>query len=254
MFPFIDTAPRAAKPVVVLSLIAANLLVFLWMWALPPRELDYVLVSYALIPIRYTNPAVARFAGLDPSNWWPLLTNTFMHGGWLHLLANMWFLWIFGPAIEARFGRILFTVLYIGGGFIASLVHLVTHPASTEPALGASGAIAAVIAAYALTYPTARVITIVLIVIFPLFLPIPAILFALLWFCLQVLQGTSELASPHFAGGVAWWAHIGGFVFGAVFALLLEQSGADMRIATTTWSRQRGLRVPNIRGRSWNRL
>ena len=147
MFPFIDTAPRASPPVLVLALILINTLVFLWMQSLPADALEQVLVHAALIPVRYTEPLVARQYGLDPSNWWPLLTNTFMHGGWLHLILNMWFLWIFGPAMEARFGRLGFAALYLAGAVAASAVHLFTHPGSTTPVLGASGAIAAVLGA-----------------------------------------------------------------------------------------------------------
>src|SRR5437870_6225014 len=148
LFPLIDTAPRAARPLITLGLIAVNTLVFLWMLSLPPRAMQSLLVHAALIPARYTEPELARAAGLDPTNWWPLLTNTFMHGGWLHLITNMWFLWIFGPAMEGRLGRIMFLLLYLGGAVAASAVHVMTHAGSTEPALGASGAIAAVIAAY----------------------------------------------------------------------------------------------------------
>ena len=156
MFPFIDTAPRASPPVLVLALIAINVVVFLWMESLPPDTLGQVLVHAALIPVRYTEPLIARQNGLDPTNWWPLLTNTFMHGGWLHLILNMWFLWIFGPAMEARFGRFGFAALYLGGAVAASVVHLLTHPVSTVPVLGASGAIAAVIGAHAVAYPRPR--------------------------------------------------------------------------------------------------
>ncbi len=253
MFPLIDTAPRAARPLITFGLIAANTLVFLWMLSLPPRALQSVLVHAALIPARYTEPELARAAGLDPSNWWPLLTNTFMHGGWLHLISNMWFLWIFGPAMEARFTRLGFLALYLAGGLAASAVHLFTHPDSTEPVLGASGAIAAVIGAHAVTYPAARVITIILVVFIPLFVPIPAVLFALIWFGLQLLQGTMELMSPQMAG-VAWWAHIGGFAFGALFAFLAASLGGPPRIATTTYTPRRGWRVPDARTRDWDRL
>jgi len=251
VFPFTDTAPRAARPAVVLTLILVNALVFLWMWSLPTRALNLVMVEYALIPARYTDPALARSVGLDPNNYWPLLTNTFMHGGWLHVISNMWFLWIFGPAMEARFGRFWFTVLYICGAMVASIVHVATHVGSTEPALGASGAIAAVIAAYALTYPTARVITIVPIVFIPLFIPVPAVLFAGIWFVLQVLQGSSELATPTMAAGVAWWAHIGGFLFGALFAACAHLFVGEPHIETTRWTRMRGRRVPDIRPSDW---
>ena len=247
MFPFIDTAPRAARPLITFGLIAANTLVFLWMLSLPPRALQSVLVHAALIPARYTEPELARAAGLDPSNWWPLLTNTFMHGGWLHLISNMWFLWIFGPAMEARFTRPGFFVLYIAGALAASAVHLATHPTSTEPVLGASGAIAAVIGAHAVTYPAARVITIILLVFIPLFVPIPAVLFALIWFALQLFQGTIELMTPNFAGGVAWWAHIGGFAFGALFAMVASGLGGGGAMRTTTWVQPARRHVPTIK-------
>lgn len=251
MFPFIDTAPRARRPAVTLLLIAANTLVFLWMRSLPQRRLHWVLVHAALIPAIYTEPRLARSAGLDPSNWWPLLTNAFMHGGWLHLISNMWFLWIFGPAMEARYGRVGFSVLYVAGALAASSMHLLTHPASTEPVIGASGAIAAVIGAYAVTYPNARVVTVILLVFIPLFVPIPAMLFALVWFLLQLLQGSMELMSPDLAPGIAWWAHIGGFGFGALFATFANRLNASPRGATTTWSGRRSRRVPDIRLRRW---
>jgi membrane associated rhomboid family serine protease len=253
LFPFIDTAPRASPPVLVLALIAINTLVFLWMETLPAGALEQVLIHAALIPIRYTEPLIARQYGLDPSNWWPLLTNTFMHGGWLHLILNMWFLWIFGPAMEARFGRFGFAALYLGGAVAASAVHLFTHPTSTTPVLGASGAIAAVLGAHAVAYPRARVITIILIVVIPLFVPIPAVLFAAIWFGLQLLQGTSELMSPDMAGGIAWWAHIGGFAFGALFALAAHAPGPPHPVRTTTWSGPMRGRVPSVRPRDWPR-
>jgi membrane associated rhomboid family serine protease len=252
VFPFIDTAPRAARPITVITLIAINTAVFLWMWTLPPVALEQVLAHAALIPVRYTQPLLARRYGLDPSSWWPLLTNTFMHGGWLHLISNMWFLWIFGPAMEARFGRLGFAVLYVAGAVVASAVHLVTHPASTIPVLGASGAIAAIIAAHAMTYPGARVITIVLLGFIPLFIPLPAFLFALIWFGLQLLQGSAELTAHGLAGGVAWWAHIGGFAFGALFASLADHFAPPPRLRTTTWTRRGS--VPSVRPRGWSRL
>jgi membrane associated rhomboid family serine protease len=256
VFPFTDTAPRAAHPAAVLSLIIVNALVFLWTLSLPPELLDRVLVHFALIPVRYTHPGLARSAGLDPGNLWPFLTNAFLHGGWLHIILNMWFLWIFGPAMEARFGRVWFLMLYLGGGLAASAVHVVTHPDSTDPVLGASGAIAAVIAAYAVIYPTQRVITIVPIFFIPLFIPVPAILFAAIWFVLQVLQGSSELAGPQMAAGVAWWAHIGGFVFGALFAIIARVLMRGMQTAIARWSdmydeRRYGRRVPDVRPGQW---
>ena len=259
MFPFIDTAPRASPPVVVLGLIAANFAVFLWMQGLPPQTLEATLVHYALIPLRYTDPRLAVSVGLDPSNWMPMLTDMFMHGGWMHIIFNMWFLWIFGPALEARFGRLGFLALYLIGGVTANIVHIATHLDSTEPVIGASGAVAAVIAAYAVSYPWARVLTIVPIEFIPLFIPVPAFLFAFVWFGLQVLQGSSELASPGMAASVAWWAHIGGFVFGALVALVARHAAAApvapapalvpprAPAPTMVWRHANGWRVPDVR-------
>ncbi len=243
VFPLIDTAPRAARPTVVLALILVNTLVFVWMTTLPPRALQAMLMEVALVPARYTHPAEALRVGLDPDNYWPFITHAFLHGGWLHLLTNMWFLWIFGPAMEARLGRVWFLVMYVGGAAAASLVELVAHADSTLPVLGASGAVAAVIAAYAFTYPHARVITVFLIVIFPLFFPVPAMLFAGIWFVLQVVQGTAEIAAPSMGGGVAWWAHIGGFAFGALFAITANRMGIGLQTRTTVYQ---GRRVPDV--------
>ena len=251
MFPFTDTAPRAASPAITLALIGVNTLVFLWMWSLPPEALNAVLAHVALIPIRYTEPALARHVGLDPTNYWPLITNTFMHGGWLHLVSNMWFLWIFGPAMEARFGRLGFAFLYVAGAVAASLVHVFTHATSVDPVLGASGAIAAVIGAHAVSYPTARVVTIVLLGFIPLFIPLPAVLFALIWFALQLMQGATELMTPNLAGGVAWWAHIGGFAFGAAFALVASGLGGGGAMRTTTWVEPARRHVPIVRPPGW---
>jgi membrane associated rhomboid family serine protease len=223
------------------------------MWSLPPRALQSVLLHAALIPLRYTEPDLARQAGLDPTNWWPFLTNTFMHGGWLHLISNMWVLWIFGPAMEARFGRLGFSALYLGGAVAASFVHLITHPESSDPVLGASGAVAAVIAAHATSDPGARVITIFQLGFIPLFIPLPAFLFGAIWFGLQLMQGTSELMSPSMAGGVAWWAHIGGFGFGMLFALVASMFAVPMQTSTTTW-KPPAQRVPNIRPRDSTRF
>jgi|SRR5689334_21212839 len=235
MFPIIDSAPRAAHPYVTQTLILINTLVFLWLWTLPAHELQLVTYEYALVPLRYSDPVDAHAAGLDPDDWWPLITNTFMHGGWLHLILNMWTLWIFGPAMEARFSRLGFAALYLAGGTVASFTHLLANLDSDVPALGASGAIAAVIAAYAMIYPRERVLVIV-----PLgfiFIPLwaPAVLFAFIWFGIQVLQGTQSLFAPSLAGGVAWWAHIGGFAFGAAAALLVREHGWGQHMRTSQW-------------------
>jgi membrane associated rhomboid family serine protease len=224
VFPFIDTAPRASRPIAVFGLIVANAVVFLWMESLSPRLLEAAIVHYAVIPVAYTDAPYALSLGLDPTNFLPMLTDMFMHGGWMHLIFNMWFLWIFGPAMEKRLGTIGFLALYVAGGMTANVVHIATHLDSTEPVIGASGAVAAVIAAYAVTYPWARVLSFVPLGFIPLIFPLPAFLFAFAWFGMQVLQGSVELTSGTMAASVAWWAHIGGFVFGAVVGLIARHA------------------------------
>ncbi len=240
MFPFIDSAPRASRPIAVFGLIAANVVVFLWMQSLPPRLLEAAIVQYAVIPVVYTDPRYALYLGLDPTSFLPMLTDMFMHGGWMHLIFNMWFLWIFGPAMERRFGSLGFLALYVAGGMTANVVHIATHIDSTEPVIGASGAVAAVIAAYAVTYPWARVLSFVPLGFIPLIFPLPAFLFAFAWFGMQLLQGSIELTSSTMAASVAWWAHIGGFVFGALVGLIARQAaqpvaGPPIPIAAPTF-------------------
>ena len=189
MFPVgDDDSQRRTTPYITYALVGLNVLLFL----IELSGGDQFIQKWSFIP--------ARFSGNPEANAVTIFTAMFMHGGWMHLIFNMWFLWIFGPAMEARFGRVGFAALYLLGGIAANLVHLATHAGSTDPVLGASGAIAAIIGAYAVTYPSARVLTIVPIGFIPLFFRIPAVVFALLWFGLQVLQGTLELATPSMAG------------------------------------------------------
>ena len=248
MIPISDTAPRASPPMIVLLLIAVNVAVFLWIRDLPHRELNRVILKYALVPLRYSEPEAARAVGLNTDNWWPLLTNTFLHGGWLHLILNMWTLWIFGPAMEARCGRLGFLVLYLAGAIVASFTHLIANWGSEIPALGASGAIAAVIAAHAVTYPRARILLLVPILIFPLFIPVSALVFGFGWFALQVLQGTSVFFAPDMAGGIAWWAHIGGFAFGAVFAIFARGLDLGRSVTARSWEMPARGRMAQPRG------
>jgi len=151
------------------------------------------------------------------------VTSMFLHGGWLHLIGNMWYLWIFGDNVEDRLGKARFLAFYLLSGIAAGVIHYLSSPVSPVPTVGASGAIAAVLGAYAVTYPRARVITLVPIVFFFQILALPALLVLGFWFVYQFFLGTLSLAwGPRGAGGVAWWAHIGGFAFGAVAIKLLK--------------------------------
>ena len=195
---------------------------------------DRNVLEYGAIPYEITNlgeqcevpggapSTCSENSDLAPT-WLTLLTSMFMHGGLLHIAGNMLFLWIFGNNIEDAMGRIKFILFYLGGGLAATLVQTVIDTNSTVPSIGASGAVAAVLGAYALLYPRARVVTLVVIIIFVTLIELPALLVLGLWFLLQLYYGSAELAQPLGGGGVAYWAHIGGFVFGLALVKLLAR-------------------------------
>lgn len=229
MIPIRTDVPVSRRPTVVWALLAVNVLVFLWQVTLPPREAFLAAAQFALIPKRYGDPAWAYAVGLDPRDYWPLLTNTFMHGGWLHLLANMWTLWLFGAAVEDRMGHLRFGLFYVLCGVLASWAHMAVYSDSEVPALGASGAIAAVLGAHITLFPRSRVLLIVPVLIVPLPLRVGTWWFAAFWFALQLWQGAGDLLSADAeiltGGGIAWWAHIGGFVAGVVVVRFLAPPG-----------------------------
>lgn len=152
--------------------------------------------------------------------WLTMLTCIFLHGSWMHILGNMWFLWIFGDNVEDRLGHVGYLCFYLGCGIAASLAHYLTDPSSTLPTVGASGAIAGVMGAYFVWYPHSRVHALLPVFGFLQFVEVPAALFLGLWFLMQFLSGLGPMG----AGGVAWWAHIGGFAAGVLVALLLGRS------------------------------
>ncbi len=151
MFPYHDSVARRYPPVIVWAVIGMNVLAFLYQISLPPRVLDRFLFEFALVPSRF----FGELSLVAPSDWTPFLTNIFLHGGWLHLILNMWTLWIFGPAVEDRLGPSRFTLFYLFCGVAAGLAHALANPHSVVPALGASGAIAGVIGCYARMFPAA---------------------------------------------------------------------------------------------------
>jgi membrane associated rhomboid family serine protease len=182
-----------------------------------------VFFGFALVPARLFGAAPAGFPPAMVADGLTLLTNTFLHAGWLHLLLNMWTFWIFGPAVEDRFGARRFLAFYLLCGVAASAGHAVANSASLVPALGASGAIASVIGCYVRLFPFARLVMVIPILILPFFFEIPAFLFAAIWFAMQVFPGLVTLAHPGDAGGIAWWAHIAGFVVGWLMAPIVRR-------------------------------
>jgi membrane associated rhomboid family serine protease len=222
MLPIQVAVPTRYPPVVTWCLIALNSGVFLFQISLSPGELEAFLYQFALIPARYFGPSDP-----DPTlfAYLPFLTNMFLHGGFLHLILNMWTLWLFGPTVEDRLGRAKYLAFYLACGLFASLTHAIFNATSTIPALGASGAISGVLGGFMLMYPLAQLVVVIPILFFPFFFELPAVVFAGLWFLTQVLSGTVEmLMAASAAGGIAWWAHIGGFVAGVVLTPVLRQS------------------------------
>jgi membrane associated rhomboid family serine protease len=222
MFPILNAAPSRSPPLITWALIAANSLVFLYERSLSPDELEAFLRRFALIPALYFTPNFDL--GYALSNWEPFFTNMFLHGGWLHLIFNMWALWLFGGTVEDRMGPARYLVFYLACGFLASVTHAVVNPESTEPALGASGAIAGVMGCYMRLFPWARIVTVIPVLFFPFFFELPALVVIGFWFAVQVLNGAGALFMTSAGGGIAYWAHIGGFLAGLLVGPLLVRS------------------------------
>jgi membrane associated rhomboid family serine protease len=223
MIPIRDTVPSRNVPVVTWSLIAVNVLVFLYQLALPEQAQQQLILIYGIVPARFTHPAWASSVGFPPESVWPFITSQFLHGGFFHILANMWTLWIFGDNVEDRMGPPRFLVFYLVCGIASGALLWMSSPDSEVPTIGASGAIAGVLGAYLRLYPRARILTLIPILIIPFFFELPAYFFLGFWFLSQLLNGTFSVGG-HAAAGVAWWAHVGGFLAGlAICPLFLRR-------------------------------
>ncbi len=200
MIPLRAILLRNSTPVMTLLIIAVNTLLFLFEIAQPPEMRDTFIQQYALIP--------------DQLRLTTLITSMFLHGGWLHLIGNMWFLWVFGSHIEDVMGAAKFLIFYLIAGIASALTQTLLNLGSPVPTLGASGAIAGVMGAFLILYPRVRVVTLLFVVVFVTTFDIPAAFMLLYWFLLQLLSGVSSLASVTQAQGIAWFAHVGGFLAG----------------------------------------
>jgi membrane associated rhomboid family serine protease len=234
LFPISDDNPRANPPIATVVLIGMNVVV----WALVqgfgnPRVLAESMCMYALVPgellgyvdagmrIQVGHGLVCEFDGTaKPLS---LLTSMFMHGGWFHIIGNMWFLWVFGDNVEDEMGPVRFLVFYVLCGLAAAFAQIVTAPASLVPMVGASGAIGGVMGAYALLFPRVRVRLLIILVFYVTTITVPAIFMLGYWFLLQLLQGIPALGSEE--GGVAFWAHVGGFLAGVALVWLFRRPG-----------------------------
>jgi len=220
MIPLRDSNPSGTRPVVTVSIIAANCVVFLYELGLG-SNLDRFVLHHGLLPGLVTGYyRIAGWSVVDSARGF--LTSMFIHSGWLHLIGNMWYLWIFGDNVEDRLGHVGFLFFYLLGGVVAMLFQVFTSPQSLVPTVGASGAIAAVLGAYLACFPRARVTTFVPLFILPMFFDFPAILVLGFWFVIQLFSGVAALGvQTQASAGVAWWAHIGGFVAGMVLIRVL---------------------------------
>ena len=248
MLPIQDTIPRRNPPVATYVLILINSLVFMFELTLSPAMLERLFYLFGMVPARYTHPAWALLVGFPVDDYWPFLTSMFLHGGWLHIISNMWTLWIFGDNVEDRMGPVRFVIFYILCGLAAGVVHWFVNADSTIPAVGASGAIAGVLGAYFVLFPHAHVIVMFPVLFFPVFFALPAVTYLGFWALSQVFSGTLSLAQPGDVGGVAWWAHAGGFTAGITLQIMFVRRGRFHR----GWVRDEyGLESAWVSPRQW---
>lgn len=210
MFPIRDTVRSRSFSFVNWLIIIVNVAVFFIESNLPLPAMERFAQVWGLVP--------QQIVVGNPITWYPFFTHIWLHGSLFHLISNMWMLFIFGDNIEDRMGSVRYLIFYIFGGLAAGVAQYLMDPTTTIPAIGASGAIAAVMGAYLLFFPRSRVVTFVPVFFFGWFTEIPSVLFLGIWFVSQVFSGLATLGMPAGMGGVAWWAHIGGFLFGLLLA------------------------------------
>ena len=222
MFPLYDTIPSRKKPYITYTIILINVIVFLYELSLHTPQLHQFFFNYGLVPLRYTWKYTSKvkyllaWKEIDPIIFSnpviPFISHMFIHGGWSHILGNMWFLWIFGDNVEDRFGHFNYLMFYLSGGLFALCFHWLFNLFSPFPLVGASGAISAVMGAYFVQFWYSKIVSLVIWFI-PFLVEIPAVIYLFFWFLLQILNGTFADIT---GSGVAYWAHVGGFIYGMI--------------------------------------
>ncbi len=222
MIPLRDSQPSFSKPVVTISLIAINTAVFFFQFSLDRFSLNHFILTYGIVP-----------GDLSLAT---LVTSMFLHGGWLHLIGNMWFLWIYGDNVEDLLGHGKFLLFYLLCGVAAGVAHVALNLDSRVPTVGASGAIAGVMGAYLVKFPRSRIVTLVPIFFFLTTIEIPASLILVYWFVVQFFSGFGSIGYSNMSeGGVAWFAHVGGFLAGALLVMLLAPRDRYRRRPDVVW-------------------
>jgi membrane associated rhomboid family serine protease len=222
MIPLRDAIPSHSFPAGTVLFVALNVVAFFYQLSLG-RDLDVFIMRYGAVPVRFI--LAGQIEGVSTTErFLPLFTSMFLHGGWLHLGGNMLYLWIFGDNVEDRLGHLRFVLFYLACGLAAALSQIYVHPSSKIPMVGASGAVAGVLGAYLILFPHSRVLALVPIIFFFQVIELPALFFLLFWFGMQFFNGAVSITgTPYMTGGVAWWAHIGGFVTGMALGFLIPK-------------------------------
>ena len=214
MFPLYDTVRSRKFPLINLTLIVVNVVAFLYELRMDPAALKDFIFTWGLIP--------ARFLSDSATAWKTIFSSMFLHGGWFHIINNMWVLFIFGDNVEAGMGKIRYLIFYLLSGVAAGLLQTYILPSSLVPMIGASGAIAGVLGAYLILFPRSRIASLVPILFIFTIIEIPAILFLIFWFLSQLYSGWFSIQGGT-GSGIAWWAHIGGFLFGVIMVFLFRR-------------------------------
>jgi membrane associated rhomboid family serine protease len=229
MIPIRHTLAPRTTPIVNRALVIANGIVFLTQIFLGDRT-ESIINLFGFIPARLTNPAAYGYSIFEVSV--TLITSLFLHGGFVHLIGNMIYLWVFGGAVEDAIGHARYAIFFVACGAIGSLTHTLLFPHSTVPSIGASGSIAGILGAFLVLRPKARIVTLLPLVVYWAMIELRAVVFLPIWFAMQFFNGFLSIAAAHRTqevAGIAWWAHVGGFLFGAVVGLIARR-GARERV------------------------
>jgi len=223
MIPIRHTLPPRTTPIVNRALVIANGIVFLTQIFLGDRT-ESIINLFGFIPARLTNPAAYGYSMLEVSV--TLVTSLFLHGGFVHLIGNMIYLWVFGGAVEDALGHTRYAIFFVVCGAIGSLTHTLLFPHSTVPSIGASGSIAGILGAFLVLRPKARIVTLLPLVVYWAMIELRAVIFLPIWFAMQFFNGFLSIAAAHRTqevAGIAWWAHVGGFIFGALIGAIARR-------------------------------